>query len=157
MRIARPILGLLLVAMGVGQLVDFGQFIDVIETYRLGSGWLATLLGGALLTAELIGGIGLLARRDFAPPVALAVAVAWTVIGTQAFARGLVVPNCGCFGIHLSQPLRWWVLVQDVEFVAVAWWVHRRWNDTPTADLDLGSSDVAEPPSEGGTHERVSP
>ena len=156
MRIARPILGLLLVAMGIGQLVDFEQFVDVIETYRLGSGSPATLLGGALLTGELIGGIGLLARRRIAPPVALTVAVAWTVIGTQAFVRGLVVPNCGCFGIYLSQPLRWWVLVQDVEFVALAWWVHRRWNDRPTADLDTRPPDSAEPPSEGGAHERVS-
>lgn len=136
MRVARPILGVLLLAMGVGQILDLGQFVDVIETYRLTSGWPATLLAGALVSGELIGGIGLLARADFAPPVALAVALVWSFVGAQAFARGLIVPNCGCFGTYLSQPLRWWVLIQDVEFVALAWWVHRRW-EAPSADEDL--------------------
>lgn len=36
-----------------------------------------------------------------------------TVLGAQAFARGLAVDNCGCFGVYLGQPLRWWVPLQD--------------------------------------------
>ena len=61
-----------------------------------------------------------------APGVAVAVAVGWTILGTQAFVRGLAVDNCGCFGVHLAQPLRWWVLLEDAEFVALAWWVRRK-------------------------------
>jgi hypothetical protein len=49
--------------------------------------------------------------------------VAWSALGLEAFARGLVLHNCGCFGVHLGQPLRWWVLAEDAEFVALAAWV----------------------------------
>ena len=127
MRFARPILGVLLLAMGAGQASDLAAFVDIMETYDLGGPVVAVGLSMALLVGEVLGGIGLLTRRRGAASVALAVALAWTAIGVQAFARGLDVPNCGCFGSHLSQPLRWWVLVQDAEFVALAWWVRRRW------------------------------
>jgi hypothetical protein len=56
----------------------------------------------------------------------VAVAVVWSLLAAQAFARGLAVGNCGCFGVRLGQPLRWWVLVEDAEFVALAVWVRRQ-------------------------------
>lgn len=49
----------------------------------------------------------------------------WSALAVQAFARGLAVENCGCFGVHLGQSLRWWVLLEDAEFVALAAWVRR--------------------------------
>lgn len=50
--------------------------------------------------------------------LALAVSLTWTAMAVQAFSRGLVLDNCGCFGVHLAQPLRWWVLVEDAEMLA---------------------------------------
>lgn len=138
MNIARPILGVLLLAMGVGQASNLPAFVDIMETYGLGGSATAVVLSIALLVVELLGGVGLLAHRRSAASVAVLVALAWTAIGLQAFARGLDVPNCGCFGTHLSQPLRWWVLVQDAEFVALAWWVHRRWT-VPRQDARSGA------------------
>jgi hypothetical protein len=44
--------------------------------------------------------------------LATAVAVTWTLLGTQAFVSGLPIDNCGCFGVHLGQPLRWSVLLE---------------------------------------------
>lgn len=38
--------------------------------------------------------------------------------------------NCGCFGVHLGQPLRWRVLAQDASFVASAV-LARRWTRGP--------------------------
>ncbi|MDE0803891.1 MAG: hypothetical protein OSA99_11255 [Acidimicrobiales bacterium] len=127
MRVARPILGVVLVAMALGQASNLSAFVEIVGTYDLGGETIARISSAALLIGELVGGVGLLARRRQAAPIAVIVAAAWTIVGVQAFARGLDVPNCGCFGTHLSQPLRWWVLVQDAEFVALAWWVRRRW------------------------------
>ena len=41
------------------------------------------------------------------------VAVVWATLAAQAFARGLVVENCGCFAAYFTQELRWWVLLED--------------------------------------------
>lgn len=39
------------------------------------------------------------------------------MLGLQAFLRGLALENCGCFGVHLAQPLRWWVLLGGLELL----------------------------------------
>lgn len=128
MAIARPLLAVLLVAMAVGQLSDLGGFVDIVVTYQVGGDTTAWVLAVSLIGAELASGLGLLvpgqrARRPHAATAAVVVALAWTGLAVQALARGLVVPNCGCFGVHLGQELRWWVLLEDAEFVALALWV----------------------------------
>ncbi len=40
--------------------------------------------------------------------------------------------HTGPFGVRFGQPLRWWVLAEDGECVALAWWVRAR-SPTPTA------------------------
>lgn len=131
---ARRLLGLLLFAMALGQASNIGGFIDILSTHRIGGTTVAAMVAVALLTGEVAGGIGLLAggatRRRRGAVVAVAVAVAWSVLAAQAFARGLDIENCGCFGVHLGQPLRWWVLLEDAEFVALALWV---WHTTRLA------------------------
>ena len=137
---ARRILAILLLAMAAGQVADLTGFVDVLETYELGGRTTAWVLAIPIVMAEIVGGVGLLRGagllRRAAPAVALAVAVAWTVLGTQAFARGLALDNCGCFGVHLAQPLRWWILLEDAEFIALAWWVRRK---DVSASYDLPS------------------
>lgn len=66
--------------------------------------------------------MALLRHRRSGSLLALAVAMIWSALAVQAFARGLAVENCGCFGVHLGQSLRWWVLLEDAEFVALAAW-----------------------------------
>lgn len=122
---ARRILGALLLLMAVLQLSDPGGFADVLRTYDFGP--VGTLAVG-LIVGELVGGLGLLGpsqHRRSAATVGLVVASVWSILGAQAFARGLTLPNCGCFGVHLAQPLRWWVLLEDVEFVTLAWFARR--------------------------------
>lgn len=129
-RMARRILAVLLLAMAAGQLSDLTGFVDVLQTYELGGRTIGWLLAMPIVLAEAVAGVGLLRRsgklRRVGPAVALAVALAWTALGTQAFARGLALDNCGCFGVHLAQPLRWWILLEDAEFIALAWWVRRK-------------------------------
>ncbi len=148
--LARRVLGVLLLAMAIGQLADVGGFVEVIDTYGVGGKGAAATIGVALLVGELLAGVGLLGgtlgRWKGASRLAVLVAVAWSALGAQAFARGLVVPNCGCFGIHLAQPLRWWVLVQDLEFMALAWWTLRtttRW-PVPIDESEPDSSRTVE-------------
>lgn len=131
--IVRSILALLLIAMAIGQLSDIGGFVDILETYEVGSGALTSLFAGVIIALELAAGARLVVGRfllgdRFLLPAALAavvVTVAWSLLAGEAFARGLEVANCGCFGVHFSQSLRWWVLLEDAEFMFMAAWVLR--------------------------------
>lgn len=125
--IAPLLLGPLLLAMAAGQLADVAAFADILRTYDL-------LTGGELVAAVLVpaaeaaAGAGLLASRALparlargAGALGLGVAVFWSLLAGQAFARGLELENCGCFGVYLAQSLRWWVLLQDAYFLLLAW------------------------------------
>lgn len=120
---------LLLLAMSAGQLSDFTGFVGVIEAYELGGRAGAWVLACALLFGEVSGGgallVGVSAVRFWGATAAVVVALAWSVLAVQAFARGLDLDNCGCFGTHLAQPLRWWVLVEDAQLVVLSSWVRR--------------------------------
>ena len=120
---ARTVLAVLLLAMAAGQLSDVGGFARILATYRVFPSGLLTPVAWMVAGVEAMAGVLLLGARRCGGWWALLVAVAWAALGLQAFARGLPVHNCGCFGVHLGQPLRWWVLLEDAEFVALAAWV----------------------------------
>jgi hypothetical protein len=104
----------LFLAMAAGQLSDMPGFRAILADYRWGD---PELLSIALLGGELFAGgwLSFSPRRDPMVPAAVfaATALLWSGLAVQAFARGLVVENCGCFGVHLGQSLGWPVLVQD--------------------------------------------
>lgn len=119
--------GLLLVAMSGGQLTSFGAFVRALEGYAVVTG--VRPLAAAVVTAELVAAAGLLASASMPPGVGrtgglvgLAVAAFWAALAGQAFARGLELRNCGCFGAYLAQPLRWWVLLEDAYLLVLAWY-----------------------------------
>jgi hypothetical protein len=126
--IARLALAALFVAMAAGQLSNLPGFIDIVASYGVGGTSVAGIAAAALITGELTAAVGLVSRdhtrRSQAASVAVAVALAWSVLAVQAFARGIALDNCGCFGVHAGQSLRWWVLIEDLELLALAWWVH---------------------------------
>jgi hypothetical protein len=123
--LARRLLGGLLLAMAAGQVSDLGGFARILETYRVFPGALPIIAAVALVALEAMAGVALLRGERRGGALSVAVALAWTVLGAQAFARGLPLANCGCFGVHLGQPLRWWVLIEDAEFIALTMWVLR--------------------------------
>ena len=54
---------------------------------------------------------------------ALASAVMHAAYGTWAgvtLARGISVPNCGCFGVFLTRPLTWGTVLEDGVMVAAS-------------------------------------
>lgn len=122
---SRDLLAGLLLAMAAGQVSDAGGFARILDAYRALPGTAPTIVAWALILAEAGAGVALLRRARLGASLAVAVALSWTVLGLQAFTRGLPLANCGCFGVHLGQPLRWWVLAEDGDFVALAVWVRR--------------------------------
>ncbi|WP_251061626.1 MauE/DoxX family redox-associated membrane protein [Streptomyces sp. ISL-100] len=115
--VLRIVLGAVYTAMAVGQLASFGHMPGILAAYGLVDGAAATALAVALIAGELVCGVWFLARprsKTLAPVwVYTAVAVMWSLLAVQAYARGLTVTNCGCFGLYLSQRLSWFVLTQD--------------------------------------------
>lgn len=140
--IARLGLAALLLVMAAGQLSDVTGFVDIMASYGFGATTLAGVVATALITGELTTAVGLVsrtpARRHRAASLAVAVALAWGVLGIQAFARGIALENCGCFGVHAGQPLRWWVLVEDLELLALAWWVRAKAGSAAVAHPSTG-------------------
>lgn len=152
---ARSLLGGLLVAMAAGQLSDVGGFARILDTYQLLPRGGCTAAAWAFVTAETTAGAALLRGKRCGAALSVAVALAWTVLGTQAFARGLTIDNCGCFGVHLGQPLRWWVLLEDAELIALATWVRRAERRTPPHEPEPRSCPpCSRPPALAGRRER---
>jgi hypothetical protein len=115
--VMRTVLGALFVAMAAGQLASFRRMPGILAAYGLVSRAGATALAVALIAGELLCGVWFLFRprsRARVPVwVFTGVAVVWALLAAQAYARGLTVANCGCFGLYLPQRLTWFVLVQD--------------------------------------------
>lgn len=120
-KVPRLYLGVILGAMALGQAVSWDAFTDAVASYDVAGGAATAVV---LFTLEVVTSLGLLTNRSRLrlPVAALGVVVTgpWTLLAVQAFARGLVIPNCGCFGAYLTQELRWWVLLEDAAFVGLA-------------------------------------
>lgn len=115
--ILRLVLGALLAAMALGQLLSLHAMPDLLGAYGLTAVAASTALAMVLIAAQRVGGAWLLARPRVTAMVPvwifIGVSAVWAVLAVQAYARGLPVPNCGCFGTYLTQPLRWFVLIED--------------------------------------------
>lgn len=119
--LAQGYLIVLLAAMAVGQLLTRERFEFAMGAYPIARPRLAAwpLIAGEA-TAVLL--LVLPPTRLVGALVALAVAVAWTVLAVRATLERRHVPNCACFGAYMPQRLGWWVLVQDALFIALAVW-----------------------------------
>jgi hypothetical protein len=124
--VAALLYGLLLAGMAAGQLASLAAFGEALESYDL----LGPLVPAAKLglpVVEVLVAVGLLLSRPLPPLAAKAaglagvlVALVWATLAVQAFVRGLVVENCGCFGAYFAQRLRWWVLLEDAYLLLLA-------------------------------------
>ncbi|MBT2366117.1 hypothetical protein J7E88_12560 [Streptomyces sp. ISL-10] len=115
--VLRIVLGTVYTAMALGQLASFEHMPRILAAYGLPADGAATVLAAALIAGELVCGIWFLGRprsKALAPVwVYAGVSLVWSLLAVQAYARGLGVDNCGCFGIYLTQRLSWFVLFQD--------------------------------------------
>ena len=113
----RIILGAVYVAMAAGQVASWPQMPRILGAYDVAPAWVLPWLAAVLIGAEVLAGAWMLVRpRSSAlTPVWVytSVALVWAALGVEAYARGLAVDNCGCFGLYLQQRLTWFTLAQD--------------------------------------------
>jgi len=111
----RIMLGLLLIATGVGKLLDIPGFIGVIEAYDLLPAWSAVAVGYLLPFVELVTGIGLVFKMQthFAAWSAVGLHVIFLTGVIITLVRGLELDNCGCFGVFWARPLTLQTVFED--------------------------------------------
>jgi uncharacterized membrane protein YphA (DoxX/SURF4 family) len=120
--ILRYLLGLVLLATGVGKLLDIPGFIQVLRTYELGAEW---ALGGTavvLVLTELRLAEQLLLGRSVRRTAGISIALHLVFIAVlvRTLALGISVPNCGCFGVFLPRELTWQSVVEDLVMLLVS-------------------------------------
>lgn len=131
-RIAIGYLGALLVAQGLGKLLDIGGYRLALERFDVLSGGSLGIAVALWIAAELAAGAGLLWVAATQPPAgwvprlagigALAISVAYGLLTASATLRGLAIDNCTCFGVHLPQKLGPFVLFQDALMLLWSGW-----------------------------------
>ena len=130
----RLLLGVLILATGIGKALDLTGFVRVVESYSLLTPGFLYPVAIAVAVSELVLGAWLLSGWRLAPAALAAIAVnlGYAVLLAVTLARGLDLKNCGCFGIFLARPLRWFSPLEDLVFAGLAWLLYRRAGGLPT-------------------------
>lgn len=113
---------LLLAASSIGKLADMPGFYAVIKSYALLPEAVIPFSAWALAIFEFILAIWLATakRVDVAALVVIALHFVYFIWLVIALARGLNIPNCGCFGVFWARPLTWFTPVEDLILLALA-------------------------------------
>lgn len=119
----RIFLGILVLATGVGKALDLPGFIGVMRTYELGlPDWALWISGTAVTVFELGLGAWILSGRQLrlAALFSAFMNLGYMVLLTGALLRGLELQNCGCYGVFLARPLRWYTPLEDLFLIGVS-------------------------------------
>ena len=113
---------LLLAASATGKLADIPGFYAVINSYALLPEAVIPIAGWALAIFELVLAIWLAIgkRIDAAALIVITVHFVYLIWLAIALARGLDIPNCGCFGVFWARPLTWFTLLEDLILLVLA-------------------------------------
>lgn len=120
----RIVLGGLISLGGLGKVLDVPGFARVLETYRFNLSratlWLVAV--GAT-TFELGLGLSLLSGFQLQTSALLSIVMHafYAIILFITLARGIKLPNCGCFGVFHARPLRWYTPVLDLVMIALSY------------------------------------
>ncbi|MFN7943816.1 MAG: DoxX family membrane protein [Blastocatellia bacterium] len=116
-------LGVTFLATGAGKALDLPGFIGVMKTYELGLPEWALWTGGTAVTLfELALGGWILSgwRLRQAAQFSVGMNLGYLGLLTSALWRGLELQNCGCYGVFLARPLRWYTPLEDVFLIALS-------------------------------------
>ena len=119
----RIFLGVLVLATGVGKALDLPGFIGVMRTYELGlADWALWLSGTAVTLLELTLGTWILSGWRLRLAALLSAVMNFGYMGLLAGAlwRGLELQNCGCYGVFLARPLRWYTPLEDLFLIGIS-------------------------------------
>ena len=113
---------MLLAAASVGKLADIPGFYAVIKSYALLPEAVIPISAWALAIFELVLAIWLAMgkRINVAALIVIALHFVYLIWLAIALARGLDIPNCGCFGVFWARPLTWFTPVEDFILLALA-------------------------------------
>jgi hypothetical protein len=105
----------LLLATAAGKLLSIPGFARVLATYRALPEPSLLPIAAAISLAELLLAAWLFSgRRLRAAALASAgVHLAYAAAAAATLARGIDVPNCGCFGVFLARPLTYATFFED--------------------------------------------
>ena len=115
-------IGAILLTTAAGKLASLSGFARVLGTYQAFPAPLLLPLAIAVSLAELLLAVWLFSGRCLLS-AALASAgmhLAYAVGAAVTLARGIEVPNCGCFGVFLARPLASSTVVGDAALVAAS-------------------------------------
>jgi uncharacterized membrane protein YphA (DoxX/SURF4 family) len=124
----RLFIGVILLASALGKSLDLSGFVEVLRTYRVFPEALLWPLALLVTSVEFIMGAWLLSGWCLK---AGALAAMWLNIGyaawmTVSLLRGLELANCGCFGVFIPRPLRWYSPLEDLVLVGMAYTLQRQ-------------------------------
>ncbi len=113
---------LLLAAASLGKLADMPGFYAVIKSYALLPEAVIPVSAWALAIFEFVLAIWLATgkRIHIAALIVIALHFVYLIWLAIALARGLDIPNCGCFGIYWARPLTWFTPIEDLILLALA-------------------------------------
>lgn len=116
----RGSVGVILVATGIGKALDMEGFARVLATYDLLPTLGNSLTAYSLPFLELATGLGLLTRICLkgAAWSAVVLHIIWLATALITLWRGLVLVNCGCFGVFWARPLTAQTVVEDAVLLA---------------------------------------
>ena len=134
----RLLIGEVLLASALGKSLDRAGFVDVLITYRTIPGSLLWPVALAVIGLEWLLGCWVLSGWRLATG-SLAVLVLYLIYAgwmNVALARGLDLPNCGCYEVFFPQPLRWYSPVDDAVVAGLCYelWKSSRWR--PSGPID---------------------
>jgi hypothetical protein len=121
-RALRFLFAAVLLVTGIAKLLDIQGFAAVVATYRVLPSVLLVPAALALALTEIGVGIWLTTRR--LPRLAASATVTLHLIYlawlTLAYARGLELPNCGCYGVYFPHALSLATIGEDVLMLVAA-------------------------------------
>jgi Methylamine utilisation protein MauE len=117
------LLGVILLATGIGKLLDVAGFIDVLRTYSLIPEWGLSATAVSLIVVELRIAERLLIGRGArqAALESVLLHLVFILVLVRTLWLGIPVPNCGCFGVFLARELTWWTVVEDGMMLLLSW------------------------------------
>ena len=120
--VPRGFVGVVLLATGVGKLLDLPGFVPVVAAFDLLPSGLVAPFAYLLPFVELATAAGLLTTVRLR-------AAAWAAVGLHAMLlsavlvtlyRGIPIDNCGCFGVFLARPLTGATVIEDAVMLALS-------------------------------------
>ena len=123
----RTLIGALLIATGIAKAMDPVGFAGVVGTYEVLPEFLWVPAAVFMVVTELALGATLLLgwRTSIAAMLSTLLHSGFLLWAGVALARGLELPNCGCFGVFFVRPLTIGTLYEDGVMIVVSlilWW-----------------------------------